>query len=306
MMGMVVGREVLWRKRAAHVLIWLTLALILYPFANMVWQALTAYIRADQAASWWPRFTTEHLMMVLGLGEASDTSTWRLAARVNFWLWMWNSVKVAAITTALATSLALSTAYAFARLRFAGRASLDNLLYMSHFFPGMLLVVAYWSIFNRISDTFPLIGTDTHGGLVLALAGQATLGMVWALKGYFEQLPLEIEEAARIDGATDWQTFRMIALPLARPMIVVMVLLTATQTMYEPVLSKALLNGADKATLPLGLTRFTVEAGSAGGGTSVALHEFAAAALLASLPGVLVFLFAQRWMDHSLSGAVKG
>ncbi|WP_374403736.1 ABC transporter permease subunit [Niveibacterium sp.] len=305
-MGMVVGREVVWRRRVAHVGIWLALALILYPFANMLWQAVTAYSTAETATRWWPRFTADHLLMVLGWRDQVDEYGGRMAARVEFWRWMWNSVKVAAITTALATTLALTTAYAFARLRFAGRASLDNLLYMSHFFPGMLLAVAYWSIFDRIGDTFPAIGLDTHGGLVLALTGQATLGMVWAFKGYFEQLPLEIEEAARIDGATDWQTFRAIAPPLARPMIVVMALLLTTGLMYEPMLSSALLTGSDSATLPIGLNRFTVAAGSAGNGTSVALHEFAAAALLASLPGVLVFVFAQRWMDQSLAGSVKG
>jgi len=129
---------------------------------------------------------------------------------------------------------------------------------------------------------------------------------VWAFKGYFEQLPLEIEEAARIDGATDWQTFRMIALPLARPMIVVMSLLLLTGLMYEPILSAALLTGSDTVTLPIGLKRLTSFSGTAGGGSSVALHEFAAAALLASLPGVIVFVFAQRWMDQSTTGSVKG
>ncbi len=305
-MGKVVGREVVWRRRVAHVGIWLALALILYPFANMLWQAVTAYSTAETTTRLWPRFTADHLLMVLGWRDQVDEYGGRMAARVEFWLWMWNSVKVAVITTAIATSLALTTAYAFARLRFTGRASLDNLLYMSHFFPGVLLAVAYWSIFDRIGDTFPAIGVDTHGGLVLALTGQATLGMVWAFKGYFEQLPLEIEEAARIDGATDWQTFRAIALPLARPMIVVMVLLLATSLMYEPMLSAALLTGSDTATLPIGLGRFTVAAGSGGNGSSVALHEFAAAALLASLPGVIVFVVTQRWMDQSVAGSVKG
>lgn len=305
-MPMVTGRHTRWRQYLAHTGIVVSLLAVLYPFAHMVWEAVTAYADPTDAASFWPRFTTDHLRLVIGMRDQVDDYGRHVAGRVEFWLWMWNSVKVAAGTTAIATCLALSTAYAFARLRFGGRATLDNLLYMSHFFPGMLLAVAYWSIFDRVGETFPLIGLDTHGGLVLALTGQATLGMVWTFKGYFQQLPQEIEEAARIDGASDWQTFRRIALPLARPMIVVMMLLVATSTMYEPILSSALLTSSDTVTIPLGLNRFTVSAGSAGGGASVALHEFAAAAMLASLPGVLVFLFAQRWMDQSLGGAVKG
>ena len=299
---MVTGSASIWRRRVAHCGIWISLAVLLYPFANMVWQALTAH---DQAGAG-PRFTAEHLRLVLGLAENLDAYGRHLSAKVEFWRWVCNSLKVAVSTTLLATALALSTGYAFARLRFAARGTLDNLLYMSHFFPGMLLAVAYWCLFDRMGESFPAIGVDTHGGLMLALLGQTTLGMVWAFKGYFQQLPKEVEEAARIDGAGDWLTFLHIALPLARPMIAMMGLLTVTGLMYEPVLSSALLTSSGMATLPIGLNRFTVEAGSAGGGMAVALHEFAAAALLASLPILLAFFAAQHWMDSSLDGAVKG
>ncbi|GAA5174421.1 maltose ABC transporter permease MalG [Niveibacterium umoris] len=303
-MPMVTGRHTRWRRHVAHIGIILSLVVVLYPFANMLWQAVTAYPEAG-SASHWPRFTTEHLRLMIGMRDQIDEYGRRVAGRVEFWLWMWNSLKVAATTTLLATALALTTGYAFARLRFSGRATLDNLLYMSHFFPGILLGIAYWSIFDRIGDSFPAIGLDTHGGLVLALTGQATLGMVWAFKGYFQQLPLEIEEAARIDGASDWQTFRLIALPLARPMIVVMALLLTTSMMYEPVLSSALLTASENATLPLGLRVFFFATDGAGD-SAVALHEFAAGALLASLPGVIVFILAQRWMEQSTTGAIKG
>ena len=158
-------------------------------------------------------------------------------------------MKVAGITSLSATLVALSTAYAFARLRFSGRDWLDRALFMGQMFPSLLLVVAFYTLFDQLGEYVPMLGLDTHGGLILALFGQTALGMIWAFKGFFAELPKEIEEAARIDGASDWQIFWRIALPLARPMIAVMVTLTMTGLIYEPMLSSALLTSSDKATI---------------------------------------------------------
>lgn len=301
-MSMVLGRSVRRRRCCALIFVWLSLAIVLYPLLRLLLFSLldSRYIRLDS----WPRLTLRHWLAGLGLPYLSRRGV-MIPAHHELWLWIWNSLKIAGITSLASTLVALSTAYAFARLRFSGRFWLDRALFMGQMFPSLLLVVAFYTLFDQLGEYVPMLGLDTHGGLILALFGQTALGMIWAFKGFFAELPKEIEEAARIDGASDWQIFWRIALPLARPMIAVMVTLTMTGLLYEPMLSSALLTSSDKATIATGLMQYSSKIGERSMGGETELGDLAAVNLFVSLPSIAVFLIAQRWIESTINGAVK-
>jgi maltose/maltodextrin transport system permease protein len=301
-MGMVLGRKTKGRRLAAQLFVWVSLAIVLYPLLRMILFSLldSRFFRLDS----WPRLTLRHWQAGLGLPYLSRRGV-MIPAHYELWLWIWNSLKVAGITALSSTLVALSTAYAFARLRFSGRYWLDRALFMGQMFPSLLLVVAFYTLFDQLGEYVPMLGLDTHGGLILALFGQTALGMIWAFKGFFAELPKEIEEAARIDGASDWQIFWRIALPLARPMIAVMVTLTMTGLMYEPMLSTALLTSSDKATIATGLMQYSSQIAERSMAVEVELGDLAAVNLFVALPSIAVFLLAQRWIESTINGAVK-
>jgi maltose/maltodextrin transport system permease protein len=166
-------------------------------------------------------------------------------------------------------------------------------------FPAVLALVALYAIFDRLGAAFPAIGLNTHWALVLAYSG-GIAGHVWTLKGYYDTLPQEIEEAARVDGASTWQTFRRVLLPMALPILVVVFLLAFIGAIIEYPVASVLLTQQDLLTLAVGSKLFVHEHNFRWG-------DFAAAALLSGLPITVVFLLAQRWMISGLAaGGVKG
>jgi maltose/maltodextrin transport system permease protein len=146
---------------------------------------------------------------------------------------------------------------------------------------------------------FPALGLNTHGALILAYCG-GIAGHVWTLKGYYDTLPQEIEEAARVDGANSWQTFWRVLLPMAVPILMVVFLLAFIGAIIEYPVASVLLTQQDQLTLAVGSKLFVHEHNFHWG-------DFAAAALLSGLPITVVFLLAQRWMISGLAaGGVKG
>jgi maltose/maltodextrin transport system permease protein len=159
--------------------------------------------------------------------------------------------------------------------------------------------VAIYAIFDRIGTAFPAIGLNTHGSLVLAYSGGIAMH-VWTLKGYYDTLPSEIEEAARVDGAKPWQAFWRVLLPMAIPILVVVFMLAFIGAVIEYPVASVLLSQQDQLTLAVGSKLFVQEHNFRWG-------DFAAAALLSGLPITTVFLLAQRWMIAGLAaGGVKG
>jgi len=147
-------------------------------------------------------------------------------------------------------------------------------------FPAVLALVAIYALFNKIGDYIPWLGLNTHGGLILAYMGGIALH-VWTIKGYFETIDSSLEEAAAIDGATPWQAFRLILLPLSVPILV-------------------LLQDVNNLTLAVGAQQYLYPQNYLWG-------DFAAAAVLSGLPITVVFLMAQRWLVGGLTaGGVKG
>lgn len=213
--------------------------------------------------------------------------------------WLWNSVKVATASAAVVLLLSTTAAYALARLPFKGRAQVLQGLLLMQMFPAVLALVALYAIFDRLGAVVPAIGLNTHAALVLAYSGGIATH-VWTLKGYFETLPVEIEESARIDGASSWQAFRRVLLPMALPVLAVVFLLAFIGAVIEYPVASVLLTQQDQLTLAVGSKLFVHEHNFHWG-------DFAAAAILSGLPITLLFLAAQRWMVSGLAaGGVKG
>jgi len=166
-------------------------------------------------------------------------------------------------------------------------------------FPPVLALVAIYAIFETIGTYVPALGIETHAGLVLAyLGGIAT--HVWTIKGYFETIPVEIEENAKVDGATHWQAFSRVLLPMAIPILMVVFVLAFIGTIIEYPVASILLREEGNLTLAVGSKYFLHDQRFLWG-------DFAAAAVLSGLPITLVFLLAQRWIVSGLTaGGVKG
>jgi maltose/maltodextrin transport system permease protein len=213
--------------------------------------------------------------------------------------WLWNSVKVATLTGLVTLLLSTTAAYAFARMKFRGKeASLTGLM-LVQMFPSVLALVAIYAIFDRIGNAFPVFGIDSHWSLLLAYSGGIALH-VWTIKGYFDTIPAEIEEAAKVDGATPWQAFHLVLLPMALPILMVVFLLAFVGAIIEYPVASILLNEQARLTLAVGSNLFLYEQKYLWG-------DFAAAAILSGLPITLVFILAQRWMISGLTaGGIKG
>ena len=213
--------------------------------------------------------------------------------------WIANSMKVALVSAAVALLLSITAAYAFARMRFRGkRLTLDALLLLQ-MFPSVLALVAIYALFDRIGDWVPALGLNSHWSLVLAYSG-GIAQYVWLIKGYFESLPVELEEAAAVDGATPLVAFVRVLLPLAGPILAVVFVLAFLAAMIEYPVASVLLHDESQLTLAVGSRLFLFNQRYLWG-------DFAATAILAGLPLTMLFLFTQRWLVSGLSaGAVKG
>ncbi len=166
-------------------------------------------------------------------------------------------------------------------------------------FPAVLALVAIYAIFDRLGNVFPAIGIDSHASLLLAYSGGIALH-VWTIKGYFDTIPVEIEEAAKVDGATPFQAFRLVLLPMAVPILVVVFLLSFIGAIIEYPVASVLLHEEAKLTLAVGSKLFLYEQKYLWG-------DFAAAAILSGLPITVVFVLAQKWMISGLTaGGIKG
>jgi maltose/maltodextrin transport system permease protein len=214
-------------------------------------------------------------------------------------LWLWNSVKIATIAAALIVAISTTAAYAFARMRFARRQLILNAMLVLQMFPVAVALVALYAIFEGLGQTLPFLGVESHGALVVAyLGGVAT--HIWTIKGYFDSLPTEIEESAKVDGATHWQAFRRVLLPMALPILMVVFVLAFIGTIIEYPVASILLREEGNLTLAVGSKFYLYDQRYLWG-------DFAAAAVLSGLPITLVFLLAQRWIVSGLTaGGVKG
>jgi len=212
-----------------------------------------------------------------------------------FLTWMLNSAIVAGLTTVLGVFLACTAAYAFSRFQFPGRKAGMMSFLVSQMFPGTLLLVPIYIIITQwlgLGNSFV--------GLVLVYSVTAIPFCVWMMKGYFDTIPIEIEESAIMDGASRQVIFFKIILPLAKPAVAVTALFSFMTGWNEFILAATFLEEEVKYTAPVGLKFFV-------GGFSSQWGYFAAGSMIISLPVVLLFLYLQKYLVSGLTaGGVKG
>ncbi len=212
-----------------------------------------------------------------------------------FLLWMKNSLFVAGTTTIACLLIATSAAFAFSRFRFRGR-ELGLILFLAiQAFPGVLALVPQAQILSALG----LYGS--HFGLILAYTSFTLVFCTWNLKGYFDTIPIDLEEAGMIDGCGPVQSFLRIALPLARPALAVTALFGFLSGWGEYVLASVLIPAPDTMkTVPVGMYSLATD-------QSVPWGLFAAGALMLLVPVMLLFSFLQRFLESGLTlGGVKG
>ncbi|MES2933778.1 MAG: maltose ABC transporter permease MalG [Pseudomonadota bacterium] len=296
-MAIVVDRSNRWRILAAHVAIICLIALVLFPFLVI----LSISLRPGNFAvgSLIPKeITLDHWRLALGLSFQGPNGN-LVAPDFPVLRWLWNSIKVATITACVSLLLATTCAYAFARMKFRFKSQALATLMLLQMFPAVLATIAFYSIFNLIGSYVPWLGIESHGGLVLAYTGGIAIH-IWTIKGYYDTIPVEIEEAAKVDGATPWQAFVHVLMPMALPILMVVFLLAFIGAMNEYPIASILLREQNNMTLAIGMKLFLYEQKYLWG-------DFAAAAILSGLPITAVFLLSQRWMISGLtSGGVKG
>ena len=224
-----------------------------------------------------------------------------LFERTAFAHWYLNSILIAGVAAAAAVFLSMLAAYAFSRMRFAGRRVGLLALLLIQMFPQFLAVVTIYLMFTKIGGYWPAIGFNGPWGLILLYLGGALGVNTWLMKGFLDTVPKELDESATVDGASHAQVFFQIMLPLVAPILAVTGLLVFIGTINEFLLANVFLYEPGSKTLAVGL--FGLIAGERNNNFGM----FCAGSLLTAVPTVVVFQFLQRYIVSGLTaGAVKG
>lgn len=205
-----------------------------------------------------------------------------------------NSLFVAISTTVLALILTTLGAYALSRFRFRGRRELGAWLIGGQMFPGVLMLIPLFVTLTRLNLV------NTYAGLIIVYCVGAIPFSTWMLKGYFDTVPVELEEAAMIDGCSRLQGIWRVFLPVAAPGVAAVALFAFTSAWQEFMFAMTMMKDMNKYTLSVGINFFVGIAGSVVWGNIMAM------AVLIIVPGLIIFLFLQRYMITGLTaGAVK-
>ena len=210
-------------------------------------------------------------------------------------LWFWNSIFLAFATICLSLCTAVPASYVFSRWKFHGRKGILKILLLLYSFPSILSMFAIYKMMSSLH----LI--NTRLGLIIIYAGTMSVFALWNMKGYFDTIPVEIEEAAKIDGCSDFEIVVKIVTPLARPSLIVTGTMVLNYVWNEYIFPINFLTGSINETLASGL--YSLQATEMSGSWPV----FSAAAILVSLPVLMIFFLSQKYMTSGLtSGGVKG
>ena len=269
---------------------WVFLALLLVftavPMAWMVSTSLkTEFASIQQPPVWIPAEPTfgQYTKLLSPTDETGRT----------FLGYLRNSVWVSFATTALGLLIAVPAAYAFSRFRFPGRDPLFFSVLIRNMFPVVVFLIPLFILMKRLNLV------DKHGSLILTYLTFGLPLSIWLLKGFYDNIPPELEQAARIDGATRFQAFRLIVMPLSMPGIVATAIYAFIQGWNEYVYARTFINREQLMTMPVGLEKFFTEYASNWPGLM-------AASFIMSVPVVVLFLVLQRHFVRALTeGAVK-
>lgn len=217
-----------------------------------------------------------------------------LLMETGFLQWMFNSILVSIVVTVTGVALASTAGYALSRYKFAGRGQMLSGLLVTQMFPATMLLLPLYVMLIKLELL------NSYLGIIIIYTATALPFCVWQMKGYYDTIPIALEEAARIDGCTPWQAFYKVIFPLAAPALVITALFSFMTAWNEYVVANVVLQNTDMYTLPLGLKMFQ-------GSMTTQWGLYAAGSLLVSVPVVALFLFLSRYLISGLTlGAVKG
>lgn len=224
-----------------------------------------------------------------------------LSGRVfPFWQWLWNSLFIAVTSSVLLVLFCALSAYAFSRIRFAGRTSALTAMFFLNTVPAILTLVAMFSLLDSVSDYVPALGFESPWPVILIYVSTGLVVNTYLLKGFIDRIPLDVDEAALLDGAPRWAVFWSIILPLTRPMLSVVFVLGFIAFFNDYIIALTFLKRPENQTLAIGLNNLI-------GAENTAWGLFSAGALLASVPVMIVVLLARRAITTGLTaGATKG
>jgi arabinogalactan oligomer / maltooligosaccharide transport system permease protein len=225
---------------------------------------------------------------------ASLDSYRKLFTQKDFLLWLWNSLIVTLITSTLGLALAATGAYAFSRWKFPGRRAGLLFLLTTQMIPAGMLLIPLYILVVRL-NLF-----NTYRGIIIAYATTAVPFSIWMIKGYFDTVPIDLEEAAKIDGASQMGAFWRVILPLSTPSLAIAFLFNFMGAWSEFIVAKTLLQKPELRTWPLGIQELS-------GQFTTEWNTYAAAAVLIMIPVVSIFLYFSKYFVGGLTlGGVKG
>lgn len=269
---------------------WIFLVLLMiFAMLPMVWMLITSlktqFAALQYPPQWWPKDPTLDQYRRL-LSPSNDTGK-------EFLRYMLNSIWVSFATTVLGVTVAVPAAYAFSRFRFPGRQALFYSVLLRNMFPAVVFLMPLFILMRNLH----LI--NTHASLILTYLTFGLPLSIWLLKGFYDNIPAQLEQAARIDGATRFQAFIRIVMPLSSPGIIATAIYSFILAWNEYVYALTFLNDKDLLTLPVGLQRFFTEFATNWPGLM-------AASFIMSVPVVVLFLVLQKYFVRALTeGAVK-
>jgi len=258
------------------------LLMVLFPF---YWMTITSLKSEDQMRS---------LVSMFWPSPVVFENYEQLLRKTDFTSWFTNSAIVAVSSTLLATAVGTIGAYALARLRFRGRAFMSSATLITYLVPPSILFIPLYAQIRTLGLS------DSLAGLIAAYPSFTVPFVTWLLMGYFESIPVELEESAMIDGATRFGAFRRIILPLAAPGVLAAALYAFTQAWNEFLYALVFITDVKQRTLPVGLSSFIT-------GDVYGWGYLMAGAVLTTVPVIVVYIYLQKYMVEGLTaGSVKG
>ncbi|KKB11970.1 sugar ABC transporter permease [Devosia geojensis] len=263
--------------------------LLLFTVLPMAWMVLTS-VKSQFAAmqyppQWWPTEPT--------LNNYFKLLDPRNRIGQEFLRYFWNSFYVSLLTTILGVVVAVPAAYAFSRFRFPGRNFLFFAVLVRNMFPAVVFLMPLFLLMRWMGLV------NTHGSLILTYLTFGLPLSIWLLKGFYDNIPIQLEQAARIDGATRFQAFLFIVMPLSTPGIIATSIFSFIGAWNEYVYAYTFLSRDHQMTLPVGIQRFFTEFATDWPGLM-------AATFMMSVPVVVLFLVLQKYFVRALTeGAVK-
>lgn len=263
--------------------------LLVFTVLPMAWMVLTS-VKSQFAAmqyppQWWPAEPTiENYTKLLDPNNKVGQ---------DFLKYFWNSLYVSLATTVVGVAVAVPAAYAFSRFRFPGRTFLFFSVLVRNMFPAVVFLMPLFLLMRWMGLV------NTHGSLILTYLTFGLPLSIWLLKGFYDNIPIQLEQAARIDGATRFQAFILIVMPLSSPGIIATSIFSFIGAWNEYVYAYTFLSRDDQMTLPVGIQRFFTEFATDWPGLM-------AATFMMSVPVVVMFLVLQKYFVRALTeGAIK-